>query len=358
MTTNDLPDVIVFGEALVDFLPESIGPIRGVERFRKVCGGAPANVAVGLARLGSRPRLLTRLGEDEFGYFLRDALGSEGIDVDHVRFTTQARTGITFVCIGEDGERSFMPYRNQSADLTVHADDFRDTPLCAPIVHLGSNLMPYASGRLATLEMLERARAEGRLVSFDANIRVHLWPNEQAAHAAIDAALRQVDLVKLSDEELVFLGGNPDDPLPFYARVRELGVRWLVVTYGPRGARLLGPDGLDLQRPTRKATVIDTTGAGDGFLAGFLHGLLREVAAVGSDLEPPRDRPAALDREAWLRVIDLANYVGTSACTVLGATGGLPRASEVPWESFGRVVVERAHGRSGALSADAEAALR
>lgn len=333
MSEARVPDAIVFGEALVDFLPERTGPLRDVETFRKVSGGAPANVAVGMARLGARPRLLTRLGRDEFGFFLRDQLGREGIDVERCRFTDEARTGITFVCISETGERSFMPYRSSSADLTIHPDDFRDESLEAPIFHLGSNLMPYETGRRATFQLLDRAYESGRLISFDANLRLHLWPSPEDAFEAVYDAFRRVDLVKLSDEEFELLGGDPDAPHALWNRLRERGVRWLVLTLGANGARVLGHDGTDLLRPGRPFDIVDTTGAGDGFVSGLLYGILQ--LADGHAVNAPRELPDTLDADAWGRILDLANHVGGSACTRLGAVGGLPLHADIPWAELG-----------------------
>ena len=249
-------------------------------------------------------------------------------------FTDAARTGIVFVCVAESGERSFMPYRSDSADLTVQPEDFRGINLEAPLLHLGSNLMPYLSGRRATFEMLERARASRRMVSFDANIRMHLWPDRLEALAEIERAMRSVDLIKLSDEELEFLGGDPGAPHAYFEHLQTLGVRWLVVTLGPAGAHALGPEGLDVVSPGRSVDVVDTTGAGDGFLAGLLAGLMRQVERGA--VEHDDDLLTTLDAAAWTRALHLANYTGSQVCTELGATGGLPAAArDVPWSELG-----------------------
>src|SRR5262249_56482924 len=111
-------DVVSFGEAIVDFFPERPGvPLAEVERFSRHLGGAPANVAVGLARLGARSALLTLVGADEFGRFIRAELGREGVDVSGVGTHRTARTGVTFVAVGPAGRRALPLYRHPSAGL-------------------------------------------------------------------------------------------------------------------------------------------------------------------------------------------------------------------------------------------------
>ena len=113
--------VLSYGEALVDFLPDRAGvPLREVSSFRKTVGGAPANVAVGLARLGCDVALLGKVGADEFGHYLLEELTREGVDVGAMQQTTQAKTGITFISLTAEGDRSFLFFREPSADMTVN----------------------------------------------------------------------------------------------------------------------------------------------------------------------------------------------------------------------------------------------
>ena len=115
--------VLSYGEALVDFLPDRRGSLADVETFTKTIGGAPANTAVGLARLGCDVGLLGKIGADEFGDYLLDALQREGVDVAGVSQTSEAKTGITFISLDENGDRSFLFFREPSADMTISVDD-------------------------------------------------------------------------------------------------------------------------------------------------------------------------------------------------------------------------------------------
>ena len=154
-------DVLVFGEAIVDFLPAHPGALRDVELFRKSIGGAPANLALTLARLGGSPKLLTRLGADEFGHFLLKSLRAQGVAVEAL-FTDEAQTGVTFISLSPQGERCFHTFRGRSADLTVEPSDFGSVPIEQPIVHFGSTQMTYLEGRRGDIRNVAKGqRARG-----------------------------------------------------------------------------------------------------------------------------------------------------------------------------------------------------
>ncbi len=324
-------DILIFGEALVDFLPLGRGKLRHVDRFEKTIGGAPANLAVGLARLGVRPVLVTALGEDEFGHFLVETLEGEGVDMSAVRMTSEAKTGIAFIALDHDGERSFLFFREPSADMTVGPEDAARAPVDTPMLHMGTNAMTNASGLEASVTLMRHAQAAGRLVSMDANIRLHLWPKNEEALDTIRGALAHVDLLKVSEEEMALLcPGCHGDPHAFYDYASELGVRWVVMTLGADGARVFGP-GVDVAYGGRVVEVVDTTGAGDAFLAGLLFGLVQQA-----DREVPSQRwPDRLSADSWRKALRLANHLGSEVCTALGATTRALGRHEVPWEQLG-----------------------
>src|SRR5688572_9512704 len=170
-------DVLCFGEVIVDFFPEERGiPLRDAERFTRHLGGAPSNVAVGLARLGVHAGLMTLVGADEFGAFLRRGLEDEGVDVAGVGTHRTARTGITFVAVGPRGERSFLFYRHPSADQLVAEHDVDPALVArARVFHYGSSTLSRETARAATRRALAAARAAGCVVSCDPNLRARLW---------------------------------------------------------------------------------------------------------------------------------------------------------------------------------------
>jgi len=202
-------DVLCFGEVIIDFLPEQAGRrLRDVERFARHLGGAPANVAVGLARLGAAAGLMTLVGDDEFGAFLRAGLEREGVDVAAVGVHATARSGIAFVSLGPRGERSFLFYRHPSADQLIGEGDVDPAVLRrARVFHYGSSTMSSAPARAATRKALREARAAGLVTSSDPNLRTDLWDGPEEAARLVREALATTDIVKVSEEELPPLAG-------------------------------------------------------------------------------------------------------------------------------------------------------
>ncbi len=312
-------DVVCVGEALVDFLPSRPGGPVHETRLWKMCpGGAPANVAIGVARLGGRSALAGVVGDDELGRFLRDALGAEGVDVRALRPTTRGKTGIGFVAIDQRGERSFIFYRDRSAESFL---DARETPAAllrdTRIVHFGTNSLHTPRARRAVLEAARRAQRLGVITSCDPNLRLKMWRDPRVLQKLIRDLARHCAVMKLSDEEMEFVTGART-----VSRALEVmagwGVSLAVVTRGPRGA-VYRFRGVETSVPAPRVRVVDTTGAGDGFNAGFLHALSRTCANRG-ELEAA---PAAVIREAVRR----GCRVGSRVVTRIGAVAGLPYAS-------------------------------
>lgn len=260
-----MAQVVCLGEILIDFVSLKSGVrLADAPAFRRAAGGAPANVAVGLLRLGVTAAFVSKVGEDEFGHFLRRTLEGEGVDVSGVVTTLRAPTAPAFVSLARGGERSFAFYRNPCADALLHPRDLRAAPWAgARIFHYGSISLIAEPSRSATLEALERARRRGLLISCDPNLRLPLWPSAARARAGMREALRHAEVVKISEEELEFLGSMPR-------------ARLVVITRGPQGGRVLC-EGRRFDFPAFPVRAVDTTGAGDAFVAGLLYGLLRDL---------------------------------------------------------------------------------
>jgi fructokinase len=320
-TTNDRElDVLSFGEALVDFFPERTGiPLSECDVFHRQLGGAPANVAVGLARLGARVGLMTLVGPDAFGTFVRDRLAAEGIDVSGVGVHRTAKTGVTFVSVGAHGERSFLFFRHPSADQMSAEHDVDEAVLArARVVHVGSSTLAREPSRAATLKALAAARRAGCLISTDPNWRAHLWENPAEAGAMLQTLVAQCDIVKISDDELAPLTGVTD-PEAGAKKLRALGCPLVVVTLGARGCYVESAAGCDWL-PGERVDVVDTTGAGDGFVAGLLATLVPRFRAGL--------RPADLSLEDVRTACRNGNKIGAAVVSRLGATTGLPRRGE------------------------------
>jgi fructokinase len=302
-------DVLCFGEALVDLLPDRRGKLRDCERFSVHSGGAPANVAVGLARLGLRAGFCGVVGDDEFGHLLDRKLQDEGVET-RFRFIREARTGLWFVALDDRGERTFFsPGGPESADKMIAEEDALAAPLeRAAWLHCGSSCHVRPAAQRALRVVVERARTASVLVSFDPNVRAHLWRDLRDLRALCESIFPLCAVVKLSEDETEVCTGERD-PERAARRVRDRGVRLVCITKGERGASALRGDRW-FHAAAPAVEVADTTGAGDGFVAGLLSRLARDP--------DPSD-------EALQSALELGCTVGSSVCTELGAVAGLPR---------------------------------
>ena len=314
-------DVVCMGETLVDFLPAETGRrVREVSSWAPHVGGSLANVSVGLARLGARSGLVSVLGSDEFGHFLRERIAAEGVDVSHVRQTKEARTGLVFISLDAQGERSFTFFRTRSAEFLLGAQDVDPRFLeRARVLHWGSNSLHLPEARAAVQQAVELMRAAGRIVSCDPNLRLHAWADPSEPKGILERLLPLCTVVKLSEEEVPVVTGQTGarEALEF---LHGMGVVLPVVTLGEKGAAFLW-QGEVVRVPAPQVRVMDTTGAGDGFVAAFLYGLTRRYADAQALLGAT---PESLTEQATI-----ACRVGARVVEQLGAVPGLPHAAEI-----------------------------
>lgn len=260
--------VCCFGEALIDFHGTPAGP---APVFTAHPGGAPANVAVAIARLGGRAAFAGMFGRDMFGDLLLRELAAAGVDTSHARRTDAARTALAFVSHAANGERDFSFYRPPSADLLFRQTDFDASIFAADsIFHAGSCSMTEAASAATTLAGMTRARKAGALVSFDMNLRPALWPHGEDPAPTIWRALELADFVKLSAEELAFLAASAGGEEDALARLWEGHAKLVVVTDGEHTLQWFMPRERG-RHPAFRVRAVDTTGAGDAFAAGCLY---------------------------------------------------------------------------------------
>lgn len=315
--------IACFGEALVDLLARSPGEPGAPREFVEYAGGAPANVAVAVARLGGNARFVGMLGRDLFGDMLATQLAAAGVDTTCVRRTEAANTALAFVSLDARGERSFSFYRPPSADLLFRAEDF--DAACfdhLAVFHVCSNSLTEAGIAEATLAGMRRAREAGALVSMDLNLRPALWTRGVDPAPRIWAALEQADLVKLCVGELDFLAGADGD---IDAPLRRLGnahAQCVLVTDGAAPIRWFTRNRQGIA-PTFPVAAIDTTAAGDAFVGGWLQALVDGAVTretLGEFLEQS-DRLAAALRQAAA--------CGALATTRHGAFAAMPTRAEL-----------------------------
>ncbi len=269
-----MPDVISFGELLIDFVPTISGVnLISAPAFKKAPGGAPANVAVGLARLGISTGFMGKVGDDAFGHFLVNVLSENNVDISAMRFSHEARTALAFVSLDVNGEREFMFYRHPSADMLYSPEEIdAEYILGAKLFHFGSITMITEPSRSATRRALEIARQGDLLVSYDPNLRINLWPDETSARSGMMSVWPEAHIIKVSEEEIQFLSGESDVVVGARSLWHQ-NLRLLVVTRGSEGCTFITPDILG-EVPGFSVDTVDTTGAGDGFVAGLIYGLL------------------------------------------------------------------------------------
>lgn len=309
--------VYCFGEALIDFHAEPRG--SALPAFIPHAGGAPANVAVAVARLGDASAFVGMFGQDVFGDLLLRGLADAGVDTRHTRRTGAANTALAFVTHDARGERSFSFYRPPSADLLFRDSDFDPTIFATGnIFHAGSCSMTETAAAATTLQGMTHAREAGALVSFDMNLRPALWPRGEDPAPIIWRALALADFVKLSAEELAFLAASTGSEAAVLERLWSGGTQLVVITDGEHALRWFTRAASGEMSPFA-VRVSDSTGAGDAFVGGFLHALV----AAGSLPELLENKAR---RDAALR---FAAACGALAVTRTGSFAAMPELAEV-----------------------------
>lgn len=309
-------DVAALGELLIDFTPAGVSPAGNV-LFERNPGGAPANVLAAIARLGGTSAFLGKVGDDQFGHFLKDVLEKNSINAQGCRFSDSVNTTLAFVHLDEKGDRSFSFYRKPGADTTLAPEevDLAVIDQCR-IFHFGSLSMTDEPARSATLKAVEYARSKGKLISYDPNWRPPLWESDNAAKAGMTAGLQYADILKISEVELEFLTGESDLDKGSQL-LYDKGIRLVLITLGPKGCYYrcaAGTGRLD----TYDTHVVDTTGAGDAFLGALLY--------HASRLETALEATPATEIQ---RMIDFANAVGALCASKKGAIPAMPSLGEV-----------------------------
>lgn len=273
--------IVCFGEALVDLLARPSSRVGAPRQFVEYAGGAPANVAVAVARLGGDARFVGMLGADMFGDMLATQLRDAGVDIRHVRRTPAAKTALAFVSLDAAGERSFSFYRPPAADLLFAEGDFApDTFDDAAVFHVCSNSLTEPGIAAATLAGMRRARAAGALLSVDLNLRTSLWSDAIDPLPRLWQMLDEADLVKLCRSELDFLA-RTDSADAVLQRLLQMRAQCVLVTDGAAPIRWHTRTRQGVA-PTFPVDALDTTAAGDAFVGAWLQALVEQGLDAGS----------------------------------------------------------------------------
>ena len=295
----------VTGDAVVDLIPD------GENHYLRCAGGAPANVAVGIARLGGQSAFIGRVGNDPLGQFMLETLNSEKVDTTHMILDPQHRTS-TVVGL-DNGERSFTFMVNPSADQFLQTNDLPHFK-SGEWLHCCSIALINNPSREATFEAIRRIKVAGGFFSFDPNLRESLWASLDEMKSVVMDAVALADVLKFSEEELTLLT-NTDSLEKAFEKITALYPEKLIIV-------TLGKDGALYHLAVEKDVVagkalkpIDTTGAGDAFVGGLLAGLSQHENWRDSDV--------------LVRIIRQANACGALATTAKGAMSALPNKNQL-----------------------------
>lgn len=291
----------VTGDAVVDLIPD------GDNHYLKCAGGAPANVAVGVSRLGVEAGFIGRVGLDPLGKFMRQTLKAENVSVDHMLLDPQHRTSTVIVGL-DDGERSFTFMVNPSADQFLEVGDlpvFRE----GDFLHCCSIALINNPSRSTTIEAIRRVKEAGGYFSFDPNLRESLWNSLDEMKTVVNHVVAMADVLKFSEEELTLLTGTTTLDEATRTITAQYPEKLIVITLGKDGAvyHLNGKSKIIAGKALKP---VDTTGAGDAFVSGLLAGL-SQAADWKND-------------EVLSEVIRKANASGALATTAKGAMSALP----------------------------------
>lgn len=312
-----MPDVLSIGELLIDFVStETDATLSESPGFIKAPGGAPANVAVGLAKLGIDSGFIGKIGDDPFGEFLRTTLEQSSVDTQGLISGVGVRTTLAFVAARSDGQKDICFYRNPGADILLRPDELNSKAIqSAKALHYGSVSLSHRPSRDATMEAIRIAKDAGVLLSYDPNLRLSLWDDPQEAWNWIWKVMPNADVVKLADEEWEFITGTEDLDAGC-DKIFEVGRPLIIVTLGKDGCYFNNGE-VSGHLDGFAVDAIDTLGAGDAFVAAMLSQLLDGPA------------PVTLDEDALRKILRYANAAGALATQEVGVIPALPSRAQI-----------------------------
>ena len=313
-----MPDIVCLGEALIDLVSSDVGMgLIESHVFEKAAGGAPTNVAAGIAILGASSGLIAKVGDDHFGQYLKQTLADCDVDLANFILAPDYATQLAFVAIGPNGVPDFAFHVKQSADQVLTPEEIDPKYLAdAAIFHFGSITLINEPVRAATLHALQLATDAGALISFDPNLRAPLWPDLDTARKTMLDMIPSCDVLKIADAEAVFLTGR-DDVEEAARHLYDLGPSLVAVTLGGAGCYFIGDTGHGGVKGF-EVPVDDTVGCGDAFVAGMLVYLLESEHDVSE-----------LTLDELDELFQFANATGALTATGKGAIPSMPHRDEV-----------------------------
>ncbi|MFC5589559.1 carbohydrate kinase family protein [Sporosarcina soli] len=310
MTDVSKKHVLIYGDAFVDYIAED----QSNSTFKTFLGGATVNVAAGISRLGAASTFITVTGDDETSEFVREELRKEGVDLSYAKLEPNKRISGVYVHLTEDNDRIFHTYIDETPDIQVESSDLDERAFQqATVFHICSGTMFHPTALETTKKAMRLAKKAGVFFSVDANIRPLRWKSEELCRETILSFVEHADLLKLTEEELLFLMQTSTleegmEKIAFYR------VPIVLITAGEQGTFASIDDEMT-QVGVEPVEPVDTTGAGDAFVAG----ILRQIQLKG----------LPVTREKWLDYVSFGNRLGALCATKQGALSAMPRLEEI-----------------------------
>ncbi|MDE6660021.1 MAG: carbohydrate kinase [Eubacterium sp.] len=310
-------DVTALGELLIDFTADGTLSSQGNGLFEANPGGAPCNVLAMLQKLGRKTAFIGKVGNDTFGKMLKDTVQNAGINTDNLLMDDAVPTTLAFVHTAADGDRSFSFYRNPGADMMLCSEEINlDLVKISKIFHFGTLSMTDSGVETATKTAIETAKESGAILSFDPNLRPLLWKNLDTAKEKIKYGLSQCDILKISDNEIAFMTDTEDIDEGIQRIRKKYDIPLICATMGKNGSKVYYKDMVVSRNTFLDVNTVETTGAGDTFMACVLDAVLKN----GLD---------GFDEQKLEDMLTFANAASSIITTRRGALKVMPEKEEV-----------------------------
>lgn len=302
--------VLIYGDVFVDFIAED----QTNKQFTKYLGGATVNVAAGIARLGAASSFITISGDDETSQFVRNELREEGVDMTFAQIVPEKRVSGVYVHLTENNDRHFHTYVDETPEIQVEFSSLnKEAFQQASVFHFSSGTLFHPTALKTTRQIVDQMDKSKVLLSFDANIRLLRWENEAICRETIISFFDHVDVLKLTEEELFFLTETMarEDGIK---KLQNYRIPVILITVGAEGTYAV-IDGEVIHVEVDKVDPVDTTGAGDAFMAGILSQIYL------------RGNPSTI--EEWIAYISFGNKLGAICATKPGALSAMPKLADL-----------------------------
>ena len=309
-------DVVALGELLIDFIQNGYSENR-TPLFAANPGGAPCNVLAMLTKLGYETAFIGKVGQDSFGKMLGETIRNVGISDEGLVYDSKVNTTLALVHTMEDGDRDFSFYRKPGADIMLNADEVNKKMIeQCKIFHFGSLSLTDEPAASATRAAIDCAKENGKLISFDPNLREPLWDDLEDAKKAIWYGIEKCDILKIADNEIEWLTGAEDYDQGVEIIRERSNAKVINVTLGKKGSLSYYEGKKVFGKPFLSANTVDTTGAGDTFCANVL-GFILEHGIEG------------LTEDDLENMLTFANAAASIVTTRKGAICSMPDKEEI-----------------------------